>query len=200
MIEFCTGETYRGLWIIHMEMVTKCEVRVMQLNGVCYRGTVKDLGRDLLGKVKREETFPHSANFSACPPPSAFSPQQKEKVIWLARFYDACICMLSHFRHVWFFVTRWTVVHQAPLSMELFPSPGDLPNSGIKPVSLLFPALAGGFFTTSATWEALYIVYVSQSQFPSSLHSPSHLDISKFVVYIFVCISVLQVSSSVPLF
>ena len=34
------------------------------------------------------------------------------------------------------------------------PSPGDLPDLGIKPVSLTPPALAGGFFTTSATWEA----------------------------------------------
>ena len=32
-----------------------------------------------------------------------------------------------------------------------FPSPGDLPDSGIKSVS---PALAGAFFTTSANWEA----------------------------------------------
>ena len=30
---------------------------------------------------------------------------------------------------------------------------GDLPNSGIEPTSLAFPALAGGFFTTSVTWE-----------------------------------------------
>ena len=29
-----------------------------------------------------------------------------------------------------------------------FPSPGDLPDLGIKPVSLVSPALAGGFFTT----------------------------------------------------
>ena len=28
-----------------------------------------------------------------------------------------------------------------------FPSPGDLPNPGIEPESLLSPALAGGFFT-----------------------------------------------------
>ena len=52
-------------------------------------------------------------------------------------------------------VTPWIAVYQAPLSMgfpgqeycsELpFPSPGDLPDSGIKLVS---PALAGEFFTT----------------------------------------------------
>ena len=36
------------------------------------------------------------------------------------------------------------------------PPPGDLPNPGIKPLTLISPALAGRFFTTSATWEALY--------------------------------------------
>ena len=50
------------------------------------------------------------------------------------------------------------VVHQAPRSMRFsrqeywsglpFPPPGDLPNPGIEPVSLMFPASAGGFLTT----------------------------------------------------
>ena len=35
------------------------------------------------------------------------------------------------------------------------PPPEDLPDQGIKPGSLKSPALAGGFFTTSITWEAL---------------------------------------------
>ena len=53
---------------------------------------------------------------------------------------------------------------QAPLSMELsrqeywsglpFPDPGNLPDPGTKPMSLLSPVLVGRFFTTSATWEA----------------------------------------------
>ena len=34
------------------------------------------------------------------------------------------------------------------------PSSGDLPDPGIDRTSLLSPALAGRFFTTSATWEA----------------------------------------------
>ena len=34
------------------------------------------------------------------------------------------------------------------------PPPGGLPDPGIKPRSLTSPALAGAFFTTSATWEA----------------------------------------------
>ena len=55
-------------------------------------------------------------------------------------------------------VTPWTVAHQASLSMEFsrqeywsgwpFPSPGDLPDSGIEPVALDSPVLAGRFFTT----------------------------------------------------
>ena len=72
--------------------------------------------------------------------------------------------MLSHFSRVRFFVTPWTAACQAPLSMGFsrqeywsglpFPSPGDLPNPGIEPVSLLSPALAARFFIISATWEA----------------------------------------------
>ena len=38
------------------------------------------------------------------------------------------------------------------------PPPGDIPNSGIEPASLRSPALAGGFFTTSTTWEAHHLI------------------------------------------
>ena len=34
------------------------------------------------------------------------------------------------------------------------PPPGNLPDPGIESKSLMSPALAGGFLTTSATWEA----------------------------------------------
>ena len=34
--------------------------------------------------------------------------------------------------------------------------PGGLPYPGIKLASLMSPRLAGGFFGTSATWEALF--------------------------------------------
>ena len=37
-------------------------------------------------------------------------------------------------------------------------SPGDLPDSGTETLLLVSPALAGGFFTTSATWEALAVL------------------------------------------
>ena len=36
------------------------------------------------------------------------------------------------------------------------PPLGDLPDAGVKSGSLASPALAGGFFTTSATWKAPY--------------------------------------------
>ena len=36
----------------------------------------------------------------------------------------------------------------------LHPPPEDLPNPGIKPASLMFPTLAGGYFTTSTIWES----------------------------------------------
>ena len=74
------------------------------------------------------------------------------------------LCMLSCFNQVQLFVTPWTIAHQALLSMEFSrqeywsglpcPPPGDLPDPGMEPKSLLSPALASVFFTTNATWEA----------------------------------------------
>ena len=42
------------------------------------------------------------------------------------------------------------ILQAGVLSVLPFPSPGDLPDPGIEPVALASPALAGGFFTTSA--------------------------------------------------
>ena len=67
----------------------------------------------------------------------------------------ACVCVCSIMSD---FATPWSVAHQVPLSMEFsrqeywsvlpFPPLGDLPDTGIKPASLVSPALAGRFFTT----------------------------------------------------
>ena len=82
-------------------------------------------------------------------------------------------------------VTLWTVAHQAPLSMGFSsqehwsglprPPPGDLPKPGIEPESLVSPALAGGLFTTSATWEAQVYsrCYANVSHPTCSLKFPS---------------------------
>ena len=73
------------------------------------------------------------------------------------------LCVFSCFSHVQLFATPWAIDHQAPLSMECsrqeywsgfpFPPPGDLPHPRIKPSSPVSPALAGEFFTTSATFS-----------------------------------------------
>ena len=100
---------------------------------------------------------------------------------------EICVCVLSHFTRVWLFATLWTVVCQAALSMRFsrqeywsglpWPPPGDLPNPGIELVSLMSPALAVGFFATSATeetslelrkWKSLGC----DSLWPHGLYSP----------------------------
>ena len=64
-------------------------------------------------------------------------------------------------------VTLWTLALQPPLSRGSSrqehlsglprPPPGDLSDLGMEPESLMSPALAYGFFTTTATWEALVL-------------------------------------------
>ena len=49
------------------------------------------------------------------------------------------------------------------------PSLGGLSDPEIEPKSLLSPALAGGLFTTSATWEALSVVYLEFKIYPCCL-------------------------------
>ena len=77
-----------------------------------------------------------------------------------------CTCVLSHSVVSESFATLWIVALQAPLSPGLsrdeywsglpFPSSRVPPNPGIGSTSLASSALADGFFTTSATWEALH--------------------------------------------
>ena len=79
-----------------------------------------------------------------------------------------CVCVYVHAKSLQSCPTLCNPMDyspQAPLSMGFSrqeywsglpcPPPGDLPDPGIKPISLMFPALAGRFFTASAAWEAL---------------------------------------------
>ena len=69
------------------------------------------------------------------------------------------------------YATLWTVACQASLSMEFsrrkywsglpFPTPGESSQPRDQPKSLESAALAGGFFTTVATWEALNKMSIS---------------------------------------
>ena len=77
-----------------------------------------------------------------------------------------CACVLSHFSRARLLSILWTVVYQAPLSMGfsrqeywsglLFPNPGDLPDPGIKPTSLMSPALAGGVLPLAPTGQSFH--------------------------------------------
>ena len=90
---------------------------------------------------------------------------------------------------------------QAPLSMGFSrqeywselpcPPPGDLPNPGIKPVSLVSPELAGRFFATGTTWEA-------QSYSKSSLESsimPHHGITQPEYILVILILKLVYVSS-----
>ena len=73
------------------------------------------------------------------------------------------LCVLSRFSHVQLFAT---MDRSPPGSLSMgfsrqeywsglpFPPPGDPPNPEIEPMSLKSLSLAGGFFTSNATWEA----------------------------------------------
>ena len=84
---------------------------------------------------------------------------------------SVCYVCAQSLSSVRLFATPWTVACQVPLSMGLprqeywsgLPCcpPGDLPDPGIKPASLTSLALAGRWFTTRATWEALVGSYGS---------------------------------------
>ena len=71
------------------------------------------------------------------------------------------------------YATAGTVARQAPLSMGFFrqeywsglpfPSPGDLPDPGIEPMSPTAPASAGRFFTTVPPGKSqTYTTYLSR--------------------------------------
>ena len=81
-----------------------------------------------------------------------------------------CARALCWFSHVRFFVTPWTVAHQAPQFMGFsrqeywnglsHPLPGDLSDPGIEPMSLTSPALACRFFTVSIMWDTYVPGYI----------------------------------------
>ena len=74
--------------------------------------------------------------------------------------------------HVQLFVTPWTIAHQASLSLGFsrqeywnglpFSPPEDLPNAGTEPTSHVSCQLAGGFFTTGATWKDTALAELDQ--------------------------------------
>ena len=92
------------------------------------------------------------------------------------------------------FATTWTIARQAPLSMEYwnrlpFPSPGDLPDPGIKPMFPVSPTSAGGFFffffNHCATWEACnQKVVLINLGFSNSFRSSYFFSLLKILLYL----------------
>ena len=96
----------------------------------------------------------------------------------LSRFSRATLCDPTDCTQLGSSVS--VILQARTLELLPCPSPGDLPNPGIEPVSLTFPVLKGGFFTTSTTWEAprihIYFAKITSSLTCNSyhLHTPCY--------------------------
>ena len=98
-------------------------------------------------------------------------PGQRQEMMWAKIQWNiVCLCSIAPVKSG-SFATLWAVAPQALLSMRFSrqenwsglpsPPPGDVPNPGIKPMSLTSPALAGRFFTSSTAWEAPVEYYLA---------------------------------------
>ena len=95
-----------------------------------------------------------------------FTAQDSSRVGGLKALGSLCV-HIHVLSRVQLFATPWTAAHRASLPMGFSrqeyqsglpcPSPGTLPDPEMEPASLVSPALAGRFFTTNATWEALHL-------------------------------------------
>ena len=122
-----------------------------------------------------------------------------------------CVFMCVHVHmlsHAWLFAAPWTVACQTPLSMEfprqeywsglLSPPPGSLPDPGIESMSLTPLALPEEFFTTRATWKALFVIIylnlilqkIIKFGWKSFLHTNERwvLFYSPLILYVCVCV------------
>ena len=113
-------------------------------------------GEELVGKgEERQKSELHLRNPKS--PRKEVSERGAGAASWTWDKRRTCLCVLSRFHLVQLWATLWTVARQVPLSLGFsrqeywsgLPrlSPGDLPDPGIKPESLMSPARAGGLFT-----------------------------------------------------
>ena len=63
------------------------------------------------------------------------------------------------------------ILHAKILQWVVMPSSRDLPDPGTEPAPLSSPALAGGFFTSSATWEVQCPLYTQRNGIPMCIIS-----------------------------
>ena len=118
---------------------------------------------------------------------------------------QTCTAVARLLRCAWLFVTPWTVTCQAPLPIEFsrqehcselpFPSPRDLPDSGIKPVS---PILAGGVFTTEPPGKAIdvkQLLKISRKQYTTRM---LHFTLTDLFINMFLGASKLALVTGCP--
>ena len=72
-----------------------------------------------------------------------------------AKLLQSCLTLCDPTDYSWVAGSSVYGILQARiLEWVAMPSSGGLPNPGTEHTSRMSPALAGGFFTTSASWEA----------------------------------------------
>ena len=91
------------------------------------------------------------------------------------------------------FAAPWTVAHQAPLPLEFpkqyqsglpFPTLGDLPDWGMKPVSLMSPALAGRFLQA----DSLLLATHGKPQKRTNLNKFQQQKAKLFYIWMLLCV------------
>ena len=108
------------------------------------------------------------------------------------------------------FLTPWTVVHQAPLSMEFsrqeywsglpLPSPGDLPDPGTEPGSPALKAVIWGLALTRETWAWSRLLRWGDLRLPPPWLAPLCPQCSSFAAHreAFLCVDTLPMCWALP--
>ena len=106
------------------------------------------------------------------------------------------MCVPSCFTPIRLFATPWTVAHQAPLSMGFSrqecwkglprPPPGDLPDPGVEPASLLSPPSAGRFLATASPGTSKSTTALGQITLLSQ-HTRSYAQVTRSI-FVGICI------------
>ena len=98
----------------------------------------------------------HRGNTFKLPPPIQIAkPNFLSLVCMHARWLQSCSTLCDPMYYSPPGSSVHEIVQARIVEWIAVPPPGDLPDTGIEATSLMSPTLAGGFFTTSATWEAL---------------------------------------------
>ena len=127
----------------------------------CHRRS-REMHRDSLPLFCGTFTLPNSFLFLSCPTGTCYCDQWNNnynkgchvKATMRAKSLQLCPTLCNPMDCSLSGCSLYGILQARILEWAATPSSGDLPDPGIETASLMSPALAGGFFTTSATWEA----------------------------------------------